>query len=512
MESRTTLRHVGGGGGGGRPRFGSSRFARAVAGRRHRRSTAEDSDSSSDDGGRSGNKKGKRRAEGGAASVDVEAGVNGAQSSQSPSPSPPCCSSLRCRGGDSSKSRCWEWSRSVLTTAAVLVVGWAVGYGGSLLAAAGVAGRGRAVLVAAQGTAAGGSIWAGLYNSVLGTAGTAEAEAATPAWLRPAPSEGGEYWVYLPPLAQWNGAAWPYTWPGTALEGVAAEGAYSQAAGLEPCPPHDGNALVVIATDAVVDSPMDAASAATATAAVAVIPEALAARYTLGGRMATAEEYFNDVAWGKALAKPIEYNLVDFAGMRDDALAGRTRDYTSTDEAMHKLLARHPTLLEGARVVVMGSVVPWYEAMAFARGATEVLTVEYGPRTCEYPNLYFATPAGVADCTLDFDVGFSISSFEHDGLGRYGDKLLPEADLLAMRAMKHLVRPGGYLLFAVPTGLDTIVFNAHRVYGHVRWQLMTAGWEIVDYAGTSSIMWAVTAGDHMQPAWLLRNTPYLLPA
>jgi Caenorhabditis protein of unknown function, DUF268 len=36
-----------------------------------------------------------------------------------------------------------------------------------------------------------------------------------------------------------------------------------------------------------------------------------------------------------------------------------------------------------------------------------------------------------------FDAGFSISSFEHDGLGMYGDPLDPDGDLKAMRKMKQ---------------------------------------------------------------------------
>jgi len=439
-----------------------------------------------------GSSEGERKV-GGSASVDEESGGGGTL----PAPS----------GGGSSNLRYYSERCGALSTAALLVFGWVVGYGCSVLLATWEAEHaGTAALVTPQGVSGPDS---GASHSVLGSAITPEAEVATLAWARPAPSEGGELWVHLPPLAQWNGAAWPYTWPGTALEGVADEGAYSQAAGLLPCPPHKANQLVHLAMDAAVNSPQDVDNAVPA---VDAMPEALAARYTLGAHMASAQEYYNDVAWGMALATPLEYSVDEFATMREDAKAKRTSDYTSTDEALHALLERHPTLLEGARVVVMGSVVPWYEAMAFAHGAAEVLTVEYGPRKCDYPGLYFATPAGVANCSLAFDVGFSISSFEHDGLGRYGDKLLPEADLLAMRAMKHFVRPGGYLLFAVPIGLDTIVFNAHRVYGHARWQLVTAGWEIVDFAGTSDTMWALPSSNHMQPAWLLRNTPYPLPS
>ena len=55
---------------------------------------------------------------------------------------------------------------------------------------------------------------------------------------------------------------------------------------------------------------------------------------------------------------------------------------------------------------------------------------------------------------------------EHIGLGRYGDPLDPTGDLKAIAELKRVVRPGGHLLFVVPTGQPRICFNAHRVYGY----------------------------------------------
>ncbi len=55
---------------------------------------------------------------------------------------------------------------------------------------------------------------------------------------------------------------------------------------------------------------------------------------------------------------------------------------------------------------------------------------------------------------------------EHVGLGRYGDPLDPDGDLKAIAELKRVVRPGGHLLFVVPTGQARICFNAHRVYGY----------------------------------------------
>lgn len=53
---------------------------------------------------------------------------------------------------------------------------------------------------------------------------------------------------------------------------------------------------------------------------------------------------------------------------------------------------------------------------------------------------------------------------EHIGLGRYGDILDVNGDLSAMSNLMKIVKPGGRLLFVVPTGIPEIYFNAHRVY------------------------------------------------
>ena len=54
---------------------------------------------------------------------------------------------------------------------------------------------------------------------------------------------------------------------------------------------------------------------------------------------------------------------------------------------------------------------------------------------------------------------------EHIGLGRYGDPLDPEADLVAMKELQRVLKPNGDLLFAVPIGgIPKVMFNAQRIY------------------------------------------------
>merc|ERR1712232_135098 len=91
----------------------------------------------------------------------------------------------------------------------------------------------------------------------------------------------------------------------------------------------------------------------------------------------------------------------------------------------------HPA--EGRRVVVFGSMEPIVEAILLAYGAAHITTVEYNRLTYDHPQLVQLRPSELPGAGL-FDLGVSLSSFDHDGLGRYGDPVNPEGDLLAMVA------------------------------------------------------------------------------
>ena len=78
----------------------------------------------------------------------------------------------------------------------------------------------------------------------------------------------------------------------------------------------------------------------------------------------------------------------------------------------------------GARVIVFGSIKPWYESVAIALGAEYVATVEYAPLRYDYHRdgvrieTFMPNDASLLQARGTFDVAMSISSFEHDGLGR----------------------------------------------------------------------------------------------
>ena len=98
-----------------------------------------------------------------------------------------------------------------------------------------------------------------------------------------------------------------------------------------------------------------------------------------------------------------------------------------------------------------------YEALAIAFGAARVTTFEYNRLQYTHPlieTVLVNDSLANAALAAAFDVVMSISTFEHDGLGRYGDPLNPNGDMIAMRSTRRLLKPGQ--VFAI--------FNIRRAF------------------------------------------------
>lgn len=154
----------------------------------------------------------------------------------------------------------------------------------------------------------------------------------------------------------------------------------------------------------------------------------------------------------------------------------------------------------------MGSGSAFYETVCLYFGAKSVTTIEYNKIIFLHPQMTTMTPAEYERHPVTFDVGMSISSFEHDGLGRYGDPLNPEADIEAMAKMKTIVKKGGILFLAVPVGKDLLCWNAHRIYGRLRLPLLLKGWEVLDSFGFVESRLDTGEGGSHQPVFVLKNT------
>ena len=84
--------------------------------------------------------------------------------------------------------------------------------------------------------------------------------------------------------------------------------------------------------------------------------------------------------------------------------------------------------------------------MALTKGARRVVTIQHNAVSYRHPALHAYTHRAFfasKERPETFDVILSISSFEHDGLGRYGDPLDPDGDLRSMKEAAQILRPGG---------------------------------------------------------------------
>jgi len=64
-----------------------------------------------------------------------------------------------------------------------------------------------------------------------------------------------------------------------------------------------------------------------------------------------------------------------------------------------------------------------------------------------------------------FDAVTAVSSVEHIGLaGRYGELEMLDGDLIALKEIYRILKPGGKLIMTVPCGKNLQVTQNHRIY------------------------------------------------
>lgn len=168
--------------------------------------------------------------------------------------------------------------------------------------------------------------------------------------------------------------------------------------------------------------------------------------------------------------------------------------------------------IKGKHVVIMGSQRPTYEAVCLAFGGSHCTTIDFQPIIIpKYDRYTTMTLAEYDKNPQQFDAAISISSFEHDGLGRYGDPLRPNGDLEMMQKMKCVIKPGGILYLSVPIALDKVVWNMHRIYGQIRLPLLLQHWKLLDVFADHRMYnrWSgcdcYKEGDY-EPVLVLQNT------
>lgn len=224
--------------------------------------------------------------------------------------------------------------------------------------------------------------------------------------------------------------------------------------------------------------------------------------YTMGGKMAYRTRYYADQqngrevqTWSTELIRAYQ-SLPNRCGPYQTGLCAEAFD-------------KYRSHIQGKRGMVFGSLHPWAEAAFLNAGVDHVTTVEYAAVACDHPQLTIITPDRLASAYLagdqePADFIFSYSTFEHDGLGRYGDPLNPTADLESIARTHCLLKEDGLLFFGVPVGTDAVIWNAHRIYGVHRLKLIFSFWEVLDVVGMAEGI-ASPFSYANQPIWVLRK-------
>mmetsp|Transcript_62313 Transcript_62313/g.103627 ORF Transcript_62313/g.103627 Transcript_62313/m.103627 type:complete len:301 (+) Transcript_62313:239-1141(+) len=253
-------------------------------------------------------------------------------------------------------------------------------------------------------------------------------------------------------------------------------------------------------------------------------PAELLAAYTLGGRVKFDHFYVDEAApfpgGGAQFGRAYIDDCIKHASVSEHL---QVRSWVASGVARNlvafALAAGGPAAVHGRDVVVFGATEPWVECLVLAQGGASVTTIEYKTVTYEHPKLRMMNVSefeasvygGKGSLAASFDVAIALSAFDHDGLGRYGDRLHPDGDMLAMRTAWRALRPGnGRLLLSVPIGPDRLVWNLHRRYGQLRLPRMLAGWEEVARLGWDEKRISDEAADHrrrFEPLFILaRNS------
>jgi hypothetical protein len=235
------------------------------------------------------------------------------------------------------------------------------------------------------------------------------------------------------------------------------------------------------------------------------IPDNFYKDFTLNGQIEVLYEYIDGTV---SQAKPNVYAKETIDQLLKEIQQHKTFYYGVTDTWLYQALEKYS--IKDKKVAIFGSVKPIYESICLFFGGTPV-TIEYNKWSTNHPALTCITPAEYEQNPILFDAAFSISSFEHDGLGRYGDPINPWADIETMQKTKKMLKPNGLLFLAVPVAKDYLVWNAHRIYGKIRLPLLLQGWEIVECFGIKGLNDPIfnpnSNRDAIQPVLVLKNTP-----
>ena len=236
------------------------------------------------------------------------------------------------------------------------------------------------------------------------------------------------------------------------------------------------------------------------------IPNELINDFTLDGIIPISYECYRDDS-REEIQKEINsnFNKETFEKFLVMAKNRKENYYGATDSWLYQALDKYP--ISDKNVCIFGSACPWYEAIAVTFGAKKCTVIEYSDRPSFHESIEYKKNDDLIDG--EFSVGFSISSFEHYGLGRYGDPINPIGDLEIMQKAKKIISKNGLLFLGIPIGKDFLHFNVGRIYGMTRILLLMEEWKLIESFGLFSDAFNVEINtckhNRYQPIFVLKN-------
>lgn len=205
------------------------------------------------------------------------------------------------------------------------------------------------------------------------------------------------------------------------------------------------------------------------------IPEEMKTAYTLNGRIPVFDYYINEVGNNKTIDWTDEYlrSFID-RFTADKIINEQTGNESYPYGSKFHLLAfmKHLRSIVDKKIAVVGSQTPWIESILVNLCAKEVVTVEYNVPICNHNIIRTISYDEFCKSAETYDVIVSYSSIEHSGLGRYGDSLNPNGDIEAMEQFHRHLNTDGLCFLGVPVGKDFLAWNAHRIYGDIRLNML----------------------------------------
>jgi hypothetical protein len=216
------------------------------------------------------------------------------------------------------------------------------------------------------------------------------------------------------------------------------------------------------------------------------IPPEYLNQFTMNGKIPIIYKYFDDrknkdylFNENKSeLEKLVVHNTEKIYSDAFVALKNKSLNYYEKEiYAFYDALEKYD--LKGKTVLIWGLADCNCDAIALYYGAEKVYVVDYNKPICDHERVEVLSHDQMKSRDIKVDVAFSYSSFEHDGLGRYGDPIDPNADMKAMKEARDRLKGNGVLFLGIPLGRDCLYWNAHRVYGATRLPLLLKGFNCI---------------------------------